>query len=172
MKGVGFFFNTDYLQRILNRTVINTQNTSGSMSHFFMAGSWYFFMLLYHNFFLVYEIEACRISCNSFQAFSPNFFTLIHSSCRSSRQSQAGAGRRGQKSQREKEKKKKEKKSLKKTELAKLYFKVGWHIRGTSSYSCAFFLRDIYARTAASKKSILFKDERSETKHSPPCSEA
>lgn len=38
-----------------------------------------------------------------------------------------------------------EKKVLKKTELAKLYFKVGWHIRGTSSYSSAF-LRDIYAR--------------------------
>lgn len=36
-----------------------------------------------------------------------------------------------------------EKKALKKTELAKLYFKVGWHIRGMSSYSSAF-LRDIY----------------------------
>lgn len=38
----------------------------------------------------------------------------------------------------------KKKKALKKTELAKLYFKVGWHIRGTSSYTSAF-LRDIYA---------------------------
>lgn len=47
-----------------------------------------------------------------------------------------------------KRKERKEKKALKKTELAKLYFKVGWHIRGTSSYSSAF-LRDIYARTAA-----------------------
>lgn len=55
-----------------------------------------------------------------------------------------------------KRKERKEKKALKKTELAKLYFKVGWHIRGTSSYSSAF-LRDIYARTAACRKSILFK---------------
>lgn len=81
----------------------------------------------------------------------------------------------GKKSQRrgEKRKKKTEKKALKKTELAKLYFKVGWHIRGTNSYSSAF-LRDrpIYARTAASKKSILFKAEQCETKHPPPCSEA
>lgn len=66
----------------------------------------------------------------------------------------------------------KKKKALKKTELAKLYFKVGWHIRGTSSYSSAFLRGYICARSAASKKSILFKAEQTETKHSPPCSQA
>lgn len=45
----------------------------------------------------------------------------------------------GKKVKEKKNRRKKEKKSLKKTELAKLYFKVGWHIRGTSSYSGAFF---------------------------------
>lgn len=34
--------------------------------------------------------------------------------------------------------------ALRRTELAKLHLKVGWHIRGTSSYS-SDFLRDIYA---------------------------
>lgn len=35
------FFYTDYLQRILTRTVINTHNTSSSVSHS-VAGSLYF----------------------------------------------------------------------------------------------------------------------------------
>ena len=74
------------------------------------------------------------------------FFTRLHSSCRGSRQSRVRAGRRGHKKKKKKKAKgggEKKKKALKKTELAKLYFKVGWHIRGTSGYSSAF-LRDIY----------------------------
>lgn len=53
------FFHTDYLQRILNRTVINTQNTSGSMSRF-MAASQYFSCC--YNSFLVCEIVACFLN--------------------------------------------------------------------------------------------------------------
>lgn len=79
-----------------------------------------------------------QMSCSSFQVFqpTPSLSSTHHVEAASRAESALAQGRK--KVQRKRGKKA----ALKKTELAKLCFKVGWHIRDTSSYSSAF-LRDI-----------------------------
>ena len=115
-------------------------------------------MLLFQLFFRQWLVS--WISSSSFKAFHP---TSSLSSTHHVEAAESELAARGPQKNPE-EGKKKEKKALKKTELAKLCFKVGWHIRGTGGYSSAFF-RDALdtLKLQHPKRSILFKVERDQT---------